>query len=212
MRAFLTLMLAAILSMAAVTAEAEVQVTEGQFAVNLAHQLKLGENLGHGKAIALLTGAGVKPHDGWNPGAKATDELVVKVQAAFSKILSDLARTHGIPTPPTLGFQVLEPPYAGQMIGFVPEFIKEGKITQGRFAGALAMKLRLAQEPSDKDAIALLSKVGIEPNGGWQPKAMATDLFMVRLQVSMVEILKEVAGELRIPLPPTVNIKIVTEE
>ena len=186
--------------------------TEGQFAVKLAERIGLGKNLSENKAIGLLATTGITPREGWNPKSKATEGLVVRTQVPISHMLFKMSQRLKVPSPPTLRPYVLEPPYGPQTIYFALWDLRVGESTEGLFAVKLAEKLCLVKEPSEKEAVSLLSQIGIKPDDGWNPEAMATELFVARIHVSMVEMLKEVAEHLRIPLPPTININVYVEE
>lgn len=193
-------------------ARVEARVTEGQFAVKLAERLGLAKCPTEAEALDRLTGAGITPRNGWHPTEPATKELIVRTQVPIYSMLFRLSRTLKILSPPTLSLQVLEPPYGPQTIIFSEAEVREGEATEGFFAVKFAEKLSLAKEPSEKEAVTLLSKIGVIPDGGWRPEAKATDLFMARVQVAMIQILKEVASQLKIHLPATVNIRVVLGE
>ena len=191
---------------------------EGQFAVQLAKRLHLAKNPSTAQAIDLLTKAGIIPREGWQPAKPADEELIVRTQVPFNDLLLKMCRSVGVPAPPTLSQQVLYPPYGPQRIIFTVPTIMEGKASEGAFAVKLVQNLKLAKNPlSDKEAIALLSKIGIKPlgdtpTGGWNSEKKATDLFVVKIQISILHILKEVALQNDIPLPPTINVSADIEE
>jgi len=178
----------------------------------LAKRLKLAGNPSEGKAIALLTVASIKPEEGWKADEKVTEKRLVKIQASIYTILYKLFRNLKVPVPPTLSLQVLEPPYGPQTIIFSTGYIKKGEGTEGQFAQELAEKIGLGKKLSFKEAITLLSSAGIQPGTGWKPEEKACDLFAVRIQASILNVIKSVAQELQIPVPPTFTINIQLED
>jgi hypothetical protein len=56
-------------------------VTQGEYAVQLAEKLGLGEGLTVDEAIAALTDAGIVPADGWEATATVTPDFVNEVAA-----------------------------------------------------------------------------------------------------------------------------------
>ena len=183
-------------------------VKEGQFAVKLAERLGLAKEADQAKAITLLNSAGITPRNGWHADSPANEELIIRTQVPIYLLLYKVSSSLKIPAPPTLSLQVLQSPYGPQTIMFSEGGASEGANTEGAFAVKLVRKLGLAKNPSEKEAIRLLSRIGIEPDGKWKPKAKATDLFVVRIQQSFLGILKDLAIKLTIPLPPTLNIRV----
>ncbi len=188
----------------------EYKPTQGELAVKLTERLGLDKKPSVDKAVALLTLASLKPDEGWSPKEKVTEKTLVRIQASVSTLLYKLSRKLKVPAPPTLSLQVLEPPYAPQTIIFSAVDIVRGEATEGQFAKELAKKLGLGKKLSVKKAILLLSSAGIKPDTGWKPEEKASDVFVVRIQVSILNVLESAAHELQIPVPPTftVNIKI----
>jgi hypothetical protein len=207
----LTFFLIAFFLLFAHTAYTEDSVTEGTFAVKLATRLKMAENPSEEKAVALLTAASIQPEGGWRVDEKVTEKRLIRIQASIHTLLSKLLRNLKMPVPPTLSLQVLEPPYAPQTIIFADDYIKKGEATEGQFAQNLVEKLGLGKKLSITDSIALLSSVGIRPDIEWNPEVKISDLFAVRIQVSILNVIKSVLQELQIPVPPTFTINIKLE-
>jgi len=208
----LTFFLIGFLLLIAHTAYTEDRVTEGIVAVKLATRLKMAENPSEEKAVALLTAASIQPEEGWRVDEKVTEKRLIRIQASIYTLLYKLLRNQKVHVPPTLSLQVLEPPYFPQTIIFSDDYIKKGEATEGQFAQNLVEKLGLGKKLSIIDSIALLSSVGIKPDDiEWNPEVKTSDLFAVRIQVSILNIIKSVLQELQIPVPPTFTINIKLE-
>jgi hypothetical protein len=250
-RVFFVLVMASCWGHSYLNAAEREKPQEGQFAVQLAKRLHLATDPGTPQAIDLLTKASIIPRGGWQPAKPVGAELIVRTQVPISNLLFQVCRSLKVPAPPTLSQVVLNPPYAQQTIGYYANDIRESKETsQGDFAVKLAQKLKLAESPlSVKEAIALLSKIGITPKpvsidkdqqptpeegrgsvqepqqlsdetpvppemkdkheGGWNSEAKATELFIVQIQIAILDVLKDVALQLSIPLPETMNIRAI---
>jgi hypothetical protein len=190
----------------------ENKVTEGKLAIKLAERLGIAENPSEEKAVASLSSTSIKPEGGWKKEEKVTEKTLIKIQKSLYKMLFNLSRKLKVPAPPTLSLQVLDPPYAPQTIIFSDVDIEKGKATEGEFAKELAKRLGLDRKLPVKKAISLLSSIGIEPDNGWKPAQKATELFVVRIQVSILNMLENVAQKLKISVPPTFTINVQVEE
>ena len=189
----------------------EDRQAEGKFAVMLAKRLKLAGNPSEEKAVVLLNATSIKPEGGWRVDEKVTEETLIKIQVSIYNMLYKLLESMKASVPPTLSLQVLQPPYGPQTIIFSKNRIRKGEGTEGQFAQKLAEKLGLGKGLSVKKAVNLLSSAGIKPDIGWKPEEKVSDIFGVRIQASIVNVIKSVAQELQIPVPPTFTINIIIE-
>lgn len=90
----------------------------------------------------------------------------------------------------------------------------ESSTTQAVFAVELAARLGLGQGfmLEEKDAIDALDRIGIRPDAGWSPSGPATELFVVQVQKSIHLLLQSVSREVKVPVPPTLNLQVVSTE
>ncbi len=86
--------------------------------------------------------------------------------------------------------------------------------TQGVFAVELATRLGLGQGSilEEINAIDALSRIGIRPDAGWSVSGPATELFVVQIQKSIHILLQNVSRDLSVPVPPTLNLQVVSTE
>ena len=91
-----------------------------------------------------------------------------------------------------------------------PEQRSVRQATQGQLAVALAAKLGLGDKLTEQRAIGLLVAHGILPATGWNRERPATDLFLVEIQRTILILLADVARNLAVPVPPTLNLMIFT--
>lgn len=86
--------------------------------------------------------------------------------------------------------------------------------TQGAFAVQLATKIGLGHEAplGETEAIEALTRAGIRPDAGWYADGPATELFVVQIQKSIHMLLESVSRNLDVPVPPTLNLSILSTE
>jgi len=81
-------------------------------------------------------------------------------------------------------------------------------LRQGEFAAALASRLGLGGDLSEDRAIAVLTSKGIAPDSGWVKGAPPTEDVVAEIQKSLHVLLTEVAGDLSVRVPATLNVFI----
>jgi len=86
--------------------------------------------------------------------------------------------------------------------------------TQGQFAVKLVQQLGMATNIDQDQAIVLLSgrsiMPGTNPAAKWEKNEPATEKFVAQIQASLQILLKNVAMDLSIPPPPTLDLFIFT--
>lgn len=81
--------------------------------------------------------------------------------------------------------------------------------TQGVFAVELSSRLALGQGfiLEEEEAIEALDRLGIRPNGGWNPEGPATERFVREIQESIRALLENLSREMNIPLPRRAEVR-----
>jgi hypothetical protein len=83
---------------------------------------------------------------------------------------------------------------------------------QGAFAVELATSLGLGQGLEPEAAAKALDASGIRPDAGWVLEGPATELFVVQIQKGVHLLLQRVSRRLGIPVPPTLNLQVVSSD
>lgn len=80
--------------------------------------------------------------------------------------------------------------------------------TQGQLAQQMAGRLGLGTGLPESRAIGLLASRGIAPSAGWMHGAPATEATIAEIQRSFHVALTDVANDLQVVVPPTLNLQI----
>jgi len=75
--------------------------------------------------------------------------------------------------------------------------------TQGDFAVELSSRLALGQGfiLEEPEAIAILDRIGIRPEGGWKPEGPVTDIVVGQIQRSILTLLEGVRRDVNVARP-----------
>jgi hypothetical protein len=85
----------------------------------------------------------------------------------------------------------------------------EDRVTEGIFAVKLATRLKMAENPSEEKAVALLTAATLQPEEGWRVDEKVTEKRLIRIQASIYTLLNKLLRNQKVPVPPTLSLQVL---